>query len=271
MRFDRLIAPALALFATSCAMTPPVPQMDGPLGLRLATQNFGAKPGPRVRTLVIIVNGDGPAAERGDDAALAATLAGAIPKASVVTLLRPGYANRAGQLSPGEKGAENGDNLGPEQLQALVEAVTRIERGYPGARRILIGSSGGAALVADMAGLYPKLVDAIVLGGCPCTMPEWRAYRAKQDPKGGWKDKVQALDPLRTAGGVEPHLRALLTVGADDRVAPPRFTADYAQALALRGISTDYRIVPGRGQDVLSDPQVVAATVRLAEQLEAKP
>lgn len=271
MRFDRLIAPALALFAASCAMTPPAAQMDGPLGLSLATQSFGAKPGARVRTLIIIVNGDGPAAERGDDAALAATLAGAIPKASVVTLLRPGYANRAGQLSPGEKGLENGDNLGPEQLQALVEAITRIERGYPGARHILMASAGGAALVADVAGLYPRLADAIVLGGCPCTMPEWRAYRAKQDPKGGWKQPVQALDPLRTAGGVDPRLRALLAVGADDRIAPPRFTADYAQALALRGISTDYRIVPGRGQDVLSDPEVVAATIRLAQQLEARP
>lgn len=281
MRFDRLTLPArlaLGLSASApllltggCAMTPPGGAIDGPAGLSLYTQRFGERPGARVKTLVIIVNGDGPADQRTDDAKLAATLAARIPGSSVVALLRPGYADRAGHRSPGEMGVENGEHLGADKLQALAESITRVERGYPAARHILMASSGGAALVADLAGLYPHLADAIVLAGCPCTMPEWRAFRARQDPAGGWTDKVQALDPLRTAGGVDPSLRALLVVGADDRFTPPRFTRDYAQALALRGITTDFRILPGRGANVLDDPEVMAATVRLAEQLRSTP
>ena len=43
-----------------------------------------------------------------------------------------------------------------------------------------------------------------------------------------------------------------------------------AEALALRGIATDYRIVPGKGHDLLDDPEVLAATQRLAASLPRK-
>jgi acetyl esterase/lipase len=64
-----------------------------------------------------------------------------------------------------------------------------------------------------------------------------------------------------------PGLRAAVLVGADDRITPVKFSRAYAEALTLRGIATDYRIVPGKGHDLLNDPEVLAATQRLAAAL----
>ena len=90
---------------------------------------------------------------------------------------------------------------------------------------------------------------------------------SKSSGDAGWKHWVRSFDPLKTAGGIPPTLRAAVLVGAEDQVTPVRFSRAYAEALTLRGIATDYRIVPDRGHDLLSDPAVLAATRRLAAEL----
>jgi len=61
-----------------------------------------------------------------------------------------------------------------------------------------------------------------------------------------------------------------LVVGADDPITPPKFSRAYAEALALRGIATDYRVLPGKGHEILDDPEVLSAAERLAAALPRK-
>lgn len=86
-------------------------------------------------------------------------------------------------------------------------------------------------------------------------------------PASPWESPVASLDPLKTAGGVAPTLRAVVIVGAEDGVTPANLSRSYAEALALRGIATDYRILPGKGHALLDDPEVLSATRSLASTL----
>ncbi|QIG81822.1 alpha/beta hydrolase [Sphingosinithalassobacter tenebrarum] len=217
--------------------------------------------------MIVVLNGDGSPGVRTDERRFAKTASDTIPESAVVALLRPGYADGEGHVSPGERGADIGDNYTSEQLEAVATAVSAYRHRYPKANVVLVGDSGGAAIAANLAGIRPDLVDGIVLVGCPCTLPEWRAYMEQRKPAIAWEQPVASLDPLKTAGGIAPGLRAAVIVGAEDEVTPVRFSRSYAEALTLRGIATDYRILPGRGHDLLNDPEVIAATSRLAASL----
>jgi hypothetical protein len=132
---------------------------------------------------------------------------------------------------------------------------------------VLSFDRGGAAIAADLAALKPGIADGIVLVSCPCALPEWRAYMATRDSTRPWKAPVTSLDPLRTAGGMMPGIKAAILVGADDKVTPLRFSRSYAEALTLRSIDTDYRILPGKGEAILGEPDVLAATQHMAQLL----
>ncbi|MBA16968.1 MAG: hypothetical protein CMN73_11540 [Sphingomonas sp.] len=220
-----------------------------------------------VRTLIVVLNGDGLPGERADERQFAETASETIPESAAVALLRPGYADNEGHRSPGERGVDTGDNYTEERLSAISDAISAYRQRYPKANVIVVGDSGGAAIAANLAGVRPELIDGVVLVGCPCTLPEWRAYMERQAPDKPWEQPVASLDPLKTAGGISPTLRAAIIVGADDKVTPVQFSRSYAEALTLRGIATDYRILPGRGHAILNDPEVVAATGRLAASL----
>lgn len=257
----------LALLA-GCAGTPM--GGAGQPQLPLHAQTYAGPAARDPHTLLVVLNGDGTAASRSDHYRFAQAASHAIAGSVAVAMLRPGYADAAGNRSPGDRGTDTGDNYTPERLDVIADAIARLRRRYPDAQLILVGESGGAAMAADLAGIRPELIDGMVLVGCPCALPEWRMAMRKQTANAGWSAPVASLDPLKTAGGVGAGLRAAILVGADDRITPPTLSRSYAEALALRGIATDLRIVPGRGHDLLNDPEVLAATVRLAGALPKK-
>lgn len=253
MRFSPLLA--LALLA-GCATTPP-PQISSVPGLR--TETFGPTRGLQVRTLIVVIHGDG----EPDHYRFAEAAAEAVPASAAVAILRPGYADTAGKRSPGERGAETGDNYTADRIDAVGDSIATLRQYYPNARTVIVGDAGGAVIAANLAGIRPELIDAMVLVGCPCALPEWRKLMK-------WDGAVTSLDPLKTAGGILPGLRAAVLVGADDKITPVKLSRAYAEALTLRGIATDYRIVPGKGHDLLNDSEVLAATQRLAASLPRK-
>ncbi|MCZ2917058.1 hypothetical protein NYY62_19200, partial [Acinetobacter baumannii] len=51
---------------------------------------------------------------------------------------------------------------------------------------------------------------------------------------------------------------------SNDTDTPQRFSRAYAEALALRGIATDYRVLPGRGHDLLGSPDLIDAVRRMS-------
>ena len=244
----------LPLLLAGCATTQQTPAAPA-----LHAETFGPARGAQVRTLIVVLHSDGAP----DHYRFAAAAAQAVPASAAVALLRPGYADAAGKTSPGERGTETGDNYTRDRIAAVGDAIAAVHRRYPNARIVLVGDAGGAAIAANLAGVRPGLIDGMVLVGCPCTLPEWRKLMK-------WQDTVQSLDPLQTAGGIPSVLRAAVLVGADDQVTPVKFSRAYAEALTLRGIATDYRIVPGKGHDLLDHPEVLAATQRLAAAFPGK-
>jgi pimeloyl-ACP methyl ester carboxylesterase len=230
----------------------------------LYTETFGDAPGPEARTLIVVIHADGEPSHY----EFAKAAARAVPQSAAVAVLRPGYADRTGHISPGERGTDTGDNFTADRITAVGDSIAALRARYPNARTILVGDAGGAVIAANLAGTRPNLLDGIVLVSCPCTLPEWRARMQKQNA--AWGSAVTSLDPLKTSGGILPSLRAAVLVGADDKVTPIPFSRAYAEALTLRGIATDYRIVPGKGHQLLDDPEVLAATTRLAAALATK-
>lgn len=263
MRSSRFAILALLLTLAACmgSVAPP-PALPAP---RLHVEESGGA--TSASTLIVVLHAGEPA--RIEAAyGFARTAAAAIPNSAAVALLRPGFSDGGGKVSPGERGLGTGDNYTQPVLDAVAESVATLRRRYPKAHVILVGDRGGAAIAADIAALKPGLADGIVLVSCPCALPEWRAYMAARDATRPWKAPVASLDPLRSAGGVMPGLKAAILVGAEDQNTPVRFSRSYAEALALRGIDTDYRILPGKGEAILGEPDVLAATQRMARALD---
>ena len=260
MRSSLALAPLMALAA--CVATP----QSAPAPPALHAETFGAS-GASARTLIIVLHADGTPEARSDHARFADTAARQIPGSAAVALLRPGYSDAAGHRSPGARGDDVGDNYTADRIGAVGDAIAALRRRYPQARTLVVGDEGGAALAANLAGIRPGLIDAMLLVACPCALPEWRSHMEKRAPAQPWERPVTSLDPLKTAGGVAPTLRAVVMVGADDKVTPAALSRSYAEALALRGIATDYRILPGKGHALLDDPEVLSATRSLAAAL----
>ncbi|MBB5710508.1 alpha/beta hydrolase family protein [Sphingomonas xinjiangensis] len=256
MRFSPAFLPLLlAGCATTSAQHP---------ATQLHAETYGPKRSADVRTLVVVLHGDdGP-----DHYRFASAAARAIPDAAAVAILRPGYAGPANRSSPGESGT-TGDNFTSDRIAAVGDAIGALRSRYPNAQIIVVGDAGGAAIAANLAGIRPSLIDGMVLVGCPCTLADWHA-RAAQPTGSASSTLAASFDPLKTAGGIQPNLRAAVLVGADDKITPIAFSRAYAEALALRGVATDYRILPGRGHQLLDDPEVLAATQRLAAALPRK-
>lgn len=236
----------------------------------LAVQSYG-ETSRSAETLFVVVHGDTVAGTPADSAGFATALAAAAPDSAVATVLRPGYSDPAGNVSPGTRGRGVGDDYTADRIAAVGDTIAALRARYRRARIVAIGDGGGAAIVANLAGLRPGLLDGMVLVSCPCALPEWRRHMASRvKPPALWKEKVDSLDPLQTAGGVAPALRAAILTGAKDMSALPRFSRSYAEGLSLRGIATDFRILPDKGANILNDPQVIEASRRLAAALPGK-
>lgn len=270
MRSSLALLLGAALVAACTPATGPGTLADAP-ATGLYTQSFGNTPTKRVRTLVIVLHGDAPFAKPDYQYAFARTASAAVPDSIAVALLRPGYEDPQGHRSPGERGQTTGDNYTPDRIDAVAASVRHLQRRYGLARTVLVGHSGGAAIAADLASAYPGLVDGVVLVSCPCALPEWRKHMKTVSPTPLWDAPVASLDPIKLVGGMSPKLRAAVLVGAEDKTTPLRFSRLYAEALSLRGIATDFRIIPGKDHELLGDPEVISALQRLAAALPRKP
>jgi len=260
---------AVALLA-GCAtqqgpVTPRPPEQPA-----LYAQSFGKLPATKVQTLVLVLHGDAPFEKPDYHNRFAEAAAAAIPNSVAVGLLRPGYDDPAGHHSPGIRGTTTGDNYTQDRIAAVADTIRHFQRRYPNANTILVGHSGGAAIAADLAGSWPGLLDGLVLVSCPCTLPEWRKHMKTVSPTPLWDEPVTSLDPIKLVGGIQPPLKVAVLVGADDQTTPMKYSRAYAEALSLRGIATDFRIVPNQGHNMLNDPEVMDALQRIAASLPRK-
>ncbi|HEX7693494.1 MAG TPA: alpha/beta fold hydrolase [Sphingomonas sp.] len=247
------------VLAAALAMGPAIAQ--APLG-EPYSRAFGPEAPDQVKTLVFVLHGDAPFAKPSYQYAFAADAA-KLPGVRAIGILRPGYEDKDGDVSPGVRGLTTGDNYTPDRVDAIARAIARIEAVYPRAHRILVGHSGGAAIAADLAALRPDLVDGVLLVSCPCDLPKWRAFMKRKIPAAPFEKPVESYNSIALVPKLRSTLALSMMVGSADDTAPPELTQAYAAAARAHGIAVDLRILPGKPHDILNEPEVIPALATL--------
>jgi len=186
----------------------------------------------------------------------------------VAAVLRPGYRDHSGERSEGQQGLATGDNYTQEVVDAVAGVVEQLKARFHPAHTVLAGHSGGAAITGDLLGRLPSAVDGALLASCPCDLIAWRTHMMQlQNNNPIWSAPIRGLSPQELAGNVSPSVRVAVVVGANDEVAPPAMSSEYAQILKKRVSDVTLTIAPGLGHEILLEPVTYEALKSLVENL----
>jgi pimeloyl-ACP methyl ester carboxylesterase len=229
------------------------------------------RPAGDVSALFVFLHGDGnPVAL---DTPLLRQLRRVDARAATAALVRPGYTDREGRQTTAVTTPYPGDSYRREDALALGEAIALLRARTGAPRAVLIGHSGGAALAASIAALFPGLLDHVVAASCPCDLAAWRAHQAKVRNSRAWFRPYRSLSPHALAEDIPPTTTVTLLVGERDDNTPPWLHTGYADLVRAAGGSARVLVVPDAGHEVLRAPDVVAlvaAVVTDAPDLDAR-
>lgn len=212
----------------------------------IASMATGQSPGPLNgqmygagnRALVVVVHGDvskgGPATYHYD---LARDIAKQGKNVSVFALVRPGYTGEKGQKSPGSNNGRS-DHYTRQNNALVAQTIQNLAKSVGTSKVIAIGHSGGAAQLGAIAGMYPGLLDSVILVSCPCNIPAWRAKRGKS----AWKNSISPHDHVQS---IARGTRILAVVGDKDTNTLPEFSEAFVDAAKARGLPAAYVLVKG--------------------------
>jgi predicted esterase len=203
--------------------------------------------------LIVVVHGDSPDGPPTYQYRFAQTAAAAIADTIVAAVLRPGYSDGEDR-SDGMRGETTGDNYTPEVINAVGAAIAELKARYKPRRVVLVGHSGGSAIVGSLIGQQGSIANAALLVSCVCDLEAWRKHM--RSTKGGqiWERPVRSLSPLALIDGVPTSTKVSMLVGSDDQTTPPNLTLAYAEKLQNRGVAVDVTISPGLGHNILLEP-----------------
>jgi pimeloyl-ACP methyl ester carboxylesterase len=245
-------------FAKTAAATQEIPTDAGKTIWITTTQRLKTKVYENEKlsaspVLVVVLHGDSPERPPTYQYRFAQAVAVAVPDTVVAAVLRPGYDDGEGR-SDGMRGDTTGDNYTPEVLDAVATAISELKTRYRPRGVILVGHSGGSAIVGSLIGQRAGIANAALLVSCPCDLGAWREHM--HATKGGkiWERPVRSLSPLALIGGISASTRVSMLVGSDDQTTPPSLTNAYAAALQDRGVPVDATIAPGLGHNMLLAP-----------------
>jgi pimeloyl-ACP methyl ester carboxylesterase len=218
--------------------------------------------------LVVVVHGDSPDEPPTYQYRFAERAAAAMSDTVVAAVLRPGYSDGE-DSSDGLRGLTTGDNWTPEVVNAVAAVLSELKDRYHPRRAILVGHSGGAAIVGNLLGQRGTAVDGALLVSCPCDLAEWR--RHMQSIKGGaiWERPVRSLSPLALVDGVPASAKIWLLVGSDDQITPSALTLAYAEALRNRNVAVNVTIAPGLSHNILLEPIAMERLKDVASTIDA--
>jgi dipeptidyl aminopeptidase/acylaminoacyl peptidase len=172
------------------------------------------------------------------------------------------YANPRGSTSYGEEFADLIDKDYPshdyDDLMSAVDAA--IATGHVDANNLFVtGGSGGGVLTAWIVGKTHRFRAAAtqkpVIDWASFSLtsdlanffsPYWFAKPAWEDPTGYW-----AHSPLSLAGNVTTP--TLVLVGSEDYRTPDSEAEQFYEALRLRGVPTEFVMVPGANHEGLTN------------------
>lgn len=210
--------------------------------------------------LVVALHGDAPFNNPGYQYRFAESVASRTSNVISVGMLRPGYTDPLGRSSGGIKGDAIGDNYDETRVRQMARAIQALKKMYAPSKVILAGHSGGAAITANMAGLYPLLIDHAFLVSCPCDVNAWRENMVALTGKSIFDGHIDALSPIDLVGRVNRKTAMSLLVGKNDRVAPPVLSETYKTAAEKSGVNVTLAIVEGR-HDIFLSPDILNAVM----------
>lgn len=220
----------------------------------LAGKRFGAG----TKVTVVLLHGD---VSRGGPAdylyPVAEGIAQRHPGASVYAVLRPGYEDSVGLVSPGSNNGRR-DHYTEENNDLVAAALQAVKA--PGVPLVVLGHSGGAAQLGVVIARHPGLVDTAILAACPCDILRWREMQGRRPWDLSQSPQAFADDVPATA-----HVRAL-TGTADDNTNPV-LAEDYVASLSGRGVDAVFQPVPGAGHD-FSGTLAAAAVAALEAEID---
>lgn len=158
-----------------------------------------------------------------------------------VGLIRPGYYDSKENHSTGNSYRE-GDNYRPDVIATVAAAVKVLKNHYKAEYVVLAGHSGGSAISGVIIGKYPGLVNAAVLGACPCNVPDWRFRRGRKN----WRF---SLSPHDFIGGIDKKTTIFAVTGGNDGNTESVLARDYVASLRSAGIDATYIEVPEVGHN----------------------
>lgn len=236
----------------------------GAAGHRIAGRLYlSGTPAPAF-PLVVVLHGDAPFVKPGYHYFFASNLAGAVPGMRVAALLRPGYADPYGAKSDGDRGFAVGENYTPEVVADVAAAIQALQVLWSAPAVILVGHSGGAVIAADVAALYPGLVQHVFLVGCPCSVPAFRRHMLQAQWNPLWLLPVHSLSPLDTLGRMRKGTIVTAISGTNDGIALPQYARAYIAEANARGISASMILLPGEGHEILNEPATAEAVAKAA-------
>ena len=167
------------------------------------------------------------------------------------------------------RGFATGDNWAPEVVNAVATVLAELKDKYHPRRSILVGHSGGAAIVGNLMGQQKAAADGALLVSCPCDVTAWRKHM--QSVKGGaiWERPVRSHSPLALVDSVPASAKLWLLVGSDDQVTPSALTLAYAEALRNRSVAVNVTIAPGLSHNILLEPIAMERLKELANTVDA--
>jgi pimeloyl-ACP methyl ester carboxylesterase len=208
--------------------------------------------------LIVVLHGDAPFREPTYQYEFARRAASMLDDAVVAAFLRPGYSDGHGLKSEGKIGWKNGDNYTRDRVDAIAAAARARFSQYQAADLTFVGHSGGAAIAADLLGLFPHLASRALLVSCPCDLPAFRRGMMELQWNPVWLMPVDSISPQDHVGTISDEAEVRMVVGAEDQLTPPVLTMNFAKALKARGIDVSVIELPGLGHEVFLDPQVLA-------------
>jgi len=180
-------------------------------------------------TLIVMVHGDG----GGDYYHRVARIYGS-KGVIAVAMTRPGYCGRKGCSSGTRPGYKS--SYSSWVVETVTEGIKALKVHYNAEHTIVIGRSGGSAILGVAIGKYAPLADVAVLTACPCNVSYWRRKRGR----GVWSG---SLSPDNYTDDVPKTMKVITITGSLDKNTFPELGEDYAAELRDEGVDARFILV----------------------------
>lgn len=234
----------------------------GANGICMVIQAAPPATGGPTAPLIVVLHGDNRGQMMGGRYLRLATKLSLEFSGPALFMLRPGYQGDTGK-SDGFAKLED-DDYSKKNIDFLAGALDQLKRDSGDRKLILVGHSGGAAMSAVLIALYPQIVDAAVLAGCPCNVQPWRQWRKQSAGKrdGYWPN---SLSPSDFANKTSNKSVIVAITGDGDTNTLPKFAEEYISALRENGVqNAKFVLVTGETHRTVPESKEVIEGVRYA-------